>query len=110
MIIGNWHLHFPSDYKAGFGGQYGVQADRVDKSALGWDHKEESAKHASQTDYSRGFGGKFGVDEKKQDSAAHSYTEQTEAVGTNYEKTRPVGECFDLILKEICKKNHRICE
>ena len=23
------------DYKTGFGGQYGVQADRVDKSALG---------------------------------------------------------------------------
>ncbi len=41
------------DYKAGFGGQYGVQSDRVDKSAVGWEHKEEVAKHASQTDYSR---------------------------------------------------------
>ena len=31
---------FP-DYKTGFGGQYGVQADRVDKSAVGWDHREQ---------------------------------------------------------------------
>ena len=30
---------FSLDYKTGFGGQYGVQADRVDKSALGWDHR-----------------------------------------------------------------------
>ena len=30
-----------ADYKTGFGGQYGVQADRVDKSAVGWDHREQ---------------------------------------------------------------------
>ena len=30
-----------SDYKTGFGGQYGVQADRVDRSAVGWDHREQ---------------------------------------------------------------------
>ena len=64
----------------------------MDKSAVGWEHKEEAAKHASQTDYAKGFGGKFGVAENKQDAAAHSYTEQTEAVGTNYQKTRPVGK------------------
>ena len=29
------------DYKTGFGGQYGVQADRVDRSAVGWDHREQ---------------------------------------------------------------------
>ena len=37
------------DYKKGFGGQFGVQEDRQDKSALGWDHREQSAKHVSQT-------------------------------------------------------------
>ena len=43
------------------GGQYGVQADRQDKSAVGWDHQEKVEHHESQKDYKRGFGGKFGV-------------------------------------------------
>ena len=37
-----------SDYKDGFGGKFGVQSDRQDKSALGWDHQEEKQKHDSQ--------------------------------------------------------------
>ena len=37
-----------TDYKTGFGGQFGVQTDRVDKSAAGWDHVEKVEKHASQ--------------------------------------------------------------
>merc|ERR1712058_213139 len=48
------------DYKTGFGGQYGVQSDRVDKSALGWDHQERVAKHESQArqdDFKAGFKG-----------------------------------------------------
>ena len=36
------------DHSKGFGGKYGVQADRVDQSALGWDHKEDNVKHESQ--------------------------------------------------------------
>ena len=36
------------DYKTGFGGKYGVQNDRQDKSALGWDHQEGLQKHESQ--------------------------------------------------------------
>ena len=38
-----------SDYSKGFGGKYGVQKDRVDKSAVGYDHKVELGKHESQT-------------------------------------------------------------
>lgn len=38
-----------SDYKKGWGGQFGIQADRKDKSAVGWDEKAELAKHESQT-------------------------------------------------------------
>lgn len=45
---------FYSDYKTGFGGEYGVQSDRVDKSAVGWEHHENLNKHQSQTDYSKG--------------------------------------------------------
>ena len=37
-----------SDYKTGFGGQYGVQNDRQDKSAVGWDHQEKLQQHESQ--------------------------------------------------------------
>ena len=43
------------DYKAGFGGSYGVQSDRVDKSAVGWEHKEELTKHDSQKGKYKGY-------------------------------------------------------
>ena len=36
------------DAAKGFGGKYGVQTDRVDKSAVSWAHKEAAQKHASQ--------------------------------------------------------------
>ena len=36
------------DYSTGFGGKYGVQTDRVDKSAVGYDHKEKLGQHESQ--------------------------------------------------------------
>ena len=36
------------DYKTGFGGNFGVQTDRVDKSAVGWEHHEKVDKHESQ--------------------------------------------------------------
>ena len=36
------------DAAKGFGGKYGVESDRVDKSAVSWAHKEEAQKHASQ--------------------------------------------------------------
>ena len=41
-------LYFCPDYKTGFGGDYGVQTDRVDKSAVGWEHHEQVDKHESQ--------------------------------------------------------------
>lgn len=37
-----------SDYSSGFGGKYGVQADRVDKSAVGFDYQGKTEKHESQ--------------------------------------------------------------
>lgn len=36
------------DYSSGFGGKFGVQKDRQDKSAVGWDHLEKTEKHESQ--------------------------------------------------------------
>lgn len=42
-----------TDYVKGFGGKFGVQTDRQDKSALGWDHQEKLQLHESQ----KGTGG-----------------------------------------------------
>ena len=41
------------DYSVGFGGKYGVQTDRQDKSAKGWSEKAETELHASQTDHKK---------------------------------------------------------
>ena len=43
-----FYLPWYSDYKTGFGGDFGVQSDRVDKSAVGWEHHEKVDKHDSQ--------------------------------------------------------------
>lgn len=39
---------YTSDYAQGFGGKFGVQQDRQDRSAVGWEHVEKTEKHASQ--------------------------------------------------------------
>ena len=89
IIVGEVTLSInfcPSDYKDGFGGKFGVQTDRQDKSALGWDHIEKVNQHESQKgencfncpavlykscliDYKTGFGGKFGVGAQNDKSA-----------------------------------------
>ncbi|TPP60182.1 Src substrate cortactin [Fasciola gigantica] len=65
----------------GYGGKFGVERDRMDKSAVGHDHIEHVPKHASQTDYSTGFGGKYGVQTDRQDRSAvgWDHKEQIEA-------------------------------
>lgn len=37
-----------TDGKKGFGGTFGVQSDRVDKSAVGFEYHEKLQKHESQ--------------------------------------------------------------
>ncbi|XP_055587479.1 src substrate cortactin isoform X2 [Uranotaenia lowii] len=54
----------------GYGGKFGLEKDRMDKSAVGHDHLEKVEKHASQKDYSTGFGGKFGVQSDRIDKCA----------------------------------------
>lgn len=41
-------MHCVADYKRGFGGRYGVEVERQDQCALGYEHKESLAKHESQ--------------------------------------------------------------
>ncbi|CAG9793559.1 unnamed protein product [Diatraea saccharalis] len=59
----------------GYGGKFGVQADRMDKSAVGHDYVGKTEKHVSQKDYAQGFGGKFGVQTDRMDASAvgHDY-------------------------------------
>lgn len=65
----------------GYGGKFGVERDRMDKSAVGHDHVEVVEKHASQKDHKLGFGGKFGVQADRQDKSAvgWDHREQTAA-------------------------------
>ncbi|KAJ8272329.1 hypothetical protein COCON_G00111880 [Conger conger] len=58
------------------GGRYGVQADRVDQSAVGFEYQGKTEKHESQTDYSKGFGGKYGVETDKVDKSAVGFEYQ----------------------------------
>ena len=41
-------LYIFTDYSVGFGGKFGVQSDRQDKSAVGWDYAGKTEKHTSQ--------------------------------------------------------------
>ncbi|KAA8579317.1 hypothetical protein FQN60_005287, partial [Etheostoma spectabile] len=57
----------------GYGGKFGVQQDRMDKSAVGHDYQSKLSKHCSQTDTSKGFGGKFGVQADRVDQLQITY-------------------------------------
>lgn len=54
----------------GYGGKFGLEKDRMDKSAMGNDYVGKVEKHESQTDHSKGFGGKFGVQSDRVDKSA----------------------------------------
>uniref|UniRef100_A0A4W3H0N9 Uncharacterized protein n=1 Tax=Callorhinchus milii TaxID=7868 RepID=A0A4W3H0N9_CALMI len=54
----------------GYGGRFGVEQDRMDKSALGNEYVANVAKHSSQTDAAKGFGGKYGVQKDRTDKSA----------------------------------------
>ena len=91
FIILHISYNFCPDYKTGFGGDFGIQSDRVDKSAVGWEHHEQIDKHESQKgkfffaflhsikfnllnvlllDYKTGFGGQYGVQADRVDKSA----------------------------------------
>lgn len=36
------------DYSKGFGGKFGVEKEKVDKAAVGYDYKAQTEKHQSQ--------------------------------------------------------------
>ncbi|XP_075857993.1 hematopoietic lineage cell-specific protein isoform X2 [Microcebus murinus] len=54
----------------GYGGRFGVERDRMDKSAVGHEYVAEVEKHSSQTDAAKGFGGRYGVQRDRADKSA----------------------------------------
>lgn len=54
----------------GYGGKFGIETDRMDKSAMGHDYIAKVEKHGSQKDYATGFGGKFGIQKDRVDKSA----------------------------------------
>lgn len=55
MLMFNLHdyeyiffLLLSPDYSKGFGGKYGVDKDKVDKSAVGFEYQAKTEKHESQ--------------------------------------------------------------
>uniref|UniRef100_A0A6Q2XGM4 SH3 domain-containing protein n=1 Tax=Esox lucius TaxID=8010 RepID=A0A6Q2XGM4_ESOLU len=81
-----------SDYSKGFGGKFGVEKEKVDKAALGYDYKGETEKHESQKDYAKGFGGRYGVQKDRMDKSAVAFTDM-ESPTSAYEKTLPLEAC-----------------
>lgn len=77
------------DYSRGFGGRYGIEKDKRDKAALGYDYKGETEKHESQRDYAKGFGGQYGIQKDRVDKSAVGFNEM-EAPTTAYKKTTPI--------------------
>lgn len=67
----------------GYGGKFGVEKDRMDKSAMGHNFIGKAEKHASQIT-STGFGGKFGVEKDRMDKSAVGFSESVGKIGTNY--------------------------
>lgn len=101
-------LLWSADYATGFGGKYGVQSDRVDKSAVGWEHHEKVDKHESQTDYSKGFGGKYGVQSDRKDKFAHGWDEvtKTEKHSSQTDSSRGFGGKFGVESDRVDKSAH----
>ncbi|KAG8438297.1 hypothetical protein GDO86_008830 [Hymenochirus boettgeri] len=57
----------------GYGGKFGVEKDRMDKSAVGHEYQTKLSKHCSQLDSVKGFGGKFGVQTDRVDQSAVNF-------------------------------------
>ncbi|XP_048478080.1 src substrate cortactin [Plutella xylostella] len=89
----------------GYGGKFGVQQDRMDKSAVGHDYIEKTEKHVSQKDYAQGFGGKFGVQTDRMDASAvgHDYVGKTEKHESQTDYSKGFGGKFGVQTDRVDK-------
>ncbi len=77
-IIKKDEQHSSTKPSLGYGGKFGVQNDRVDKSAVGFEYQPEPQKHSSQVDYSKGFSSDI----------RSQIDDEIKPVGTNYQPTK----------------------
>lgn len=89
----------------GYGGKFGVQQDRMDKSAVGHDYQSKLSKHCSQTDTSKGFGGKFGVQADRVDESAvgFEYAGKTEKHASQKDYAKGFGGKFGVEADKVDK-------
>ncbi|CAH2325838.1 src substrate cortactin isoform X2 [Pelobates cultripes] len=69
-------LHSGPQASHGYGGKFGVEKDRMDKSAVGHEYQSKLSQHCSQSDAVKGFGGKFGVQTDRVDQSAMTFDYQ----------------------------------
>ncbi|XP_039760139.1 src substrate cortactin [Pararge aegeria] len=89
----------------GYGGKFGVQSDRMDKSAVGHDYVGKTEKHVSQKDYAQGFGGKFGVQTDRMDASAvgHDYVGKVEKHASQTDGAKGFGGKFGVQTDRVDK-------
>ncbi|XP_037395836.1 src substrate cortactin isoform X3 [Pygocentrus nattereri] len=89
----------------GYGGKFGVQQDRMDKSAVGHEYQSKLSKHCSQTDTSKGFGGKYGVQTDRVDQSAvgFEYVGKTEKHASQKDYTKGFGGKFGVEMDKVDK-------
>ncbi|KAM9317955.1 src substrate cortactin isoform 3-T3 [Pholidichthys leucotaenia] len=89
----------------GYGGKFGVQKDRMDKSAVGHEYQSKLSKHCSQTDTSKGFGGKFGVQTDRVDQSAvgFEYAGRTEKHASQKDYAKGFGGKFGVEKDKVDK-------
>ncbi|XP_032077898.1 hematopoietic lineage cell-specific protein-like isoform X4 [Thamnophis elegans] len=75
----------------GYGGKFGTEKDRMDKSALGHEYVAEVGMHSSQTDAAKGFGGKYGVQKDRADKSALGFDYKGEVEIHTSQKDYAVG-------------------
>ncbi|XP_042326313.1 src substrate cortactin-like isoform X2 [Sceloporus undulatus] len=75
----------------GYGGKFGKEQDRMDKSALGHEYVAEVGMHSSQTDAAKGFGGKYGVQKDRADKSALGFDYKGEVEKHASQKDYSVG-------------------
>ncbi|XP_059207147.1 src substrate cortactin-like isoform X2 [Centropristis striata] len=89
----------------GYGGKFGVEQDRMDKSAVGHDYQSKLSKHCSQTDTSKGFGGKYGVQADRVDQSAvgFEYAGKTEKHASQKDYAKGFGGKFGVETDKVDK-------
>uniref|UniRef100_A0AC35UAE4 SH3 domain-containing protein n=1 Tax=Rhabditophanes sp. KR3021 TaxID=114890 RepID=A0AC35UAE4_9BILA len=90
-IIKQKHFDDMPKSSEGYGGKFGIQSDRVDKSAESWAYHEKVAGHASQKDYKHGFGGEFGVQRDRVDKSAEDWSYKQKVDGHTSQKDYKYG-------------------